>query len=155
MYSVCGTTLTIALAALWVMFTPPQPTLPTTPATSPTLPYPPAAPVALWSQSQRPTGIESRVPKALTDAPRTEEHSSETIDLRVPEALLEYLDGAGRLSGLEKSPAPWDEPLQSEISVILDWSWPGYAPVRPSPGQRWPPAGPLPAPAGDQYAPRR
>ena len=111
MYSICGTTLTIALAALWVMFTPPQPIPPTTPATSPTLPYPPAAPVALWPQSQRPTNIELRVPKVLTNAPLTEEHSGAIIDLRVPEALLEHLYGVGRPSGLEKSPAPWDEPF--------------------------------------------
>jgi hypothetical protein len=96
MYSICGTTLTIALAALWVMFTPPQPIPPTTPATSPTLPYPPAAPIALWSQSKRPASIELRVPRALTNAPLTEEHSSERVDLRVPEALLEHLYGTGR-----------------------------------------------------------
>lgn len=109
--SICGTTLTIALAALWVVFIPPQPVPPTTPAISPILPRPPAAHVALWSQSKRPAGVELRVPKALTHARLTEEHSSETIDLRVPEALLEHLYGAGRLSGSEKSPAPWGEPF--------------------------------------------
>jgi hypothetical protein len=111
MSGICGMTLTIALGALWVMFTPPQPMPPTTPATSPTLSYPPAASVALWSQSQRSPGIELRVPRVRTHAPLTEEHPGETIDLRVPEALLEHLYGAGRLSGLEKSPAPWDEPF--------------------------------------------
>jgi len=40
-----------------------------------------------------------------------QEYSSETLDLRVPEALLEHLYGAGWVSGLEKSPAPWDEPF--------------------------------------------
>ena len=45
------------------------------------------------------------------NALRTEERSSEMIDLRVPEALLEHLYGAGRVSGLEKSPAPWGEPF--------------------------------------------
>jgi hypothetical protein len=96
MYGICDTTLTIALAALWVVFTPPQPVPPTTLATYPTLPYSPAAHVALRSQSTSHTGIELRVPQALTHAPRTEEHSSATIDLRVPEALLEHLYGAGR-----------------------------------------------------------
>jgi hypothetical protein len=111
MYGICGTTLTIALAALWVVFTPPQPVPRTMPATYPILPHPPAAHVALWSQSTWPAGIELCVPKALTNAPRTEEHSSRSIDLRVPEALLEHLYGAGQLSGLEKSPAPWGEPF--------------------------------------------
>jgi hypothetical protein len=111
MYSICGKTLTIALGALWVVFTPTQPIPPTAPATYLTLPYPPAAHIALWSQSQRPTDTELRVPKALTHARLTEEHSSEKIDLRVPEALLEHLYGAGRLSGLEKSPALWGEPF--------------------------------------------
>lgn len=40
-----------------------------------------------------------------------EEHSSKTLDLRVPEALLKHLYGAGRVSGLEKIPAPWGEPF--------------------------------------------
>jgi hypothetical protein len=52
-----------------------------------------------------------RVPEALVHALFTEQRSSETIDLRVPEALLEHLYGAGRLSGLEKSSVPWDEPF--------------------------------------------
>ena len=153
--SICGTTLTIALAALWVVFTPPQPVPPMTPATSPILPHPPAAHIALWSQSERPAGIALCIPEALANARLMEEHSSGTIDLRVPEALLEHLYGAGRLSGLAKSPAPWGEPFSGEFSVTLDWSRPGYAPARACSGQRWPTAEPLPVPAGDQYAPRK
>jgi hypothetical protein len=153
--SICGTTLTIALAALWVVFTPPQAVPLTMPVTSPILPHLPAAHIALWSESQRPAGIALCVPEALANTRLTEEHSSGTIDLRVPEALLEHLYGAGRLSGLEKGPAPWAGPLSGEISITLDWSRPGYAPARPCPGQRWPTAEPLPVPAGDQYGPRK
>ena len=43
MYSICGTTLAIALAALWVVFTPTQPVPPTTTASDPTLPHSPPA----------------------------------------------------------------------------------------------------------------
>jgi hypothetical protein len=111
MYSIYGKTLGMAMAALWVMFTPIQPVPPTTTANYPTLLHPPAAYVALWSQSEEPVSVELRVPEALVNALRTEERSSKMLDLRVPEALLEHLYGAGEVSGLEKSPAPWDEPF--------------------------------------------
>ena len=155
MYSICSKTLAIALAALWVVFTPTQPVPPTTPVNDHTLLHSPAAHVVLWSQSEEPACIELRVPEALVNALPTEERSSETIDLRVPEALLEHLYGAGRISGLEKSPAPWDEPFCGKISVALDWPRPGYAPARTCSGQRGPTAGPLPVPAEDQYVLRR
>ena len=58
-------------------------------------------------------------PRLLVNALLTEERSSETIDLRVPEALLEHLYGAGRVSGLKKSPILWNEFLSGEISVAL------------------------------------
>jgi hypothetical protein len=109
MYSIYGKALGMAMAALWVMFTPTQPVPPTTTATSPTLLRPPAAHVALWSQSKEPASVELRIPEALANALLTEERSDETLDLRLPEALLEHLYGAGRVSGLEKSPAPWGE----------------------------------------------
>ena len=106
MYSLYGKTLGMAMAALWVVFTPTQPILPTTPAHYPTLPHPPAAYAALWSQSEEPASAELRVPEALVNALLMEERSGETLDLRVPEALLEHLYGAGQVSGLGKSPAP-------------------------------------------------
>ncbi len=113
MYSIYGKTLGMAMAALWVVFTPIQPAPPTTTATDHTLPHPPAAHVVLWSQSEEPTSVELRAPEALVNALLNallmEERSSETLDLRVPEALLEHLYGAGQVSGLEKSPAPWGE----------------------------------------------
>jgi hypothetical protein len=118
MYNIYGKTLTIALAALWVVCTPTQLVSPIPPATYPTLPYPPAAHFALWSQSQRPAGIELHIPKALTNTQLIEEHSNKTIDLRVPEALLEHLYDSGRLSGLEKSPAPWDEPFKARSALL-------------------------------------
>ena len=155
MYSICGKTLAIALAALWVVFPSTQPVPLTMTANDHTLPHLPAAHVVLWSQSEELASVELRVPEALVNALLTEERSSETIDLRVPEALPEHLYGAGRISGLEKSPAPWDELFCGKISVALDWSQPGYAPARTCSDQRWPTAGPLPMPAGDQYAPRR
>ena len=111
MYSIYGKTLGIAMAALWVVFTPIQPVPPTTTANDPTLPHPPATYGDLWSPSEEPASVELHVPAAVVNALRTEERSSEIIDLRVPEALLEHLYGAGRVSGLEKSPAPWDEPF--------------------------------------------
>jgi hypothetical protein len=111
MYSICGTTLAIALAALWVVFTPTQPVPPTTTASDPTLPHSPPAHVVLWSQSEEPASIELCVPEALMNALLKEEHSSKTLDLRIPEALLEHLYGVGRVSGLEKIPAPWGEPF--------------------------------------------
>ena len=125
MFSICGKTLTIALAALSVVFTPTQPVPPTTPAAYPTLSYPPAAHVALWSQSQMPAGIELRVPKVHMHTRLIEEYSSETIDLRVPEALLKHLYGAGRLSRLEKSPAPWGEPFKARSALL--WTGRGRA----------------------------
>ena len=110
MYSIYGKILGMAMAALGMMITPIQPVLPTT-ATYPTLLHPPAAYVALWPQSEEPVSVELRVPEALVNALHTEERSSKTLDLRVPEALLERLYGAGRVSGLEKSSAPWGEPF--------------------------------------------
>jgi hypothetical protein len=111
MYSICGKTLAIALAALWVVFTPTQPVPLTTTVNDPTLPHPPAAHIVLWSQSEAPASVELHVPEVLVKALLTEERSSEMLDLRVPEALLERLYGAGRVSGLEKSSAPWGEPF--------------------------------------------
>ena len=155
MYSLYGKTLGMAMAALWVVFPTTQPVPLTTTADDHTLSHLPAAHVVLWSQSEEPASAELRVPEALVNAILMEERSSETIDLRVPEALLEHLYGAGRISGLEKSPALWDEPFCGKISVALDWSRPDYAPARTCSGQRPPTAGPLPMPAGDQYEPRR
>jgi hypothetical protein len=106
MPSIYGKILGMAMAALWVLFTPTQPTLPTTTANSPILPPPPAAYTTLWSQSEVPASAGLRVPKALLNTLLIEERSRETLDLRVPEALLEYLYSAGRVSGLEKSPVP-------------------------------------------------
>jgi hypothetical protein len=111
MYSICGKTLAIALAALWVVFTPTQPVPLTTTVNDPILPHPPAAHIVLWSQSEAPASVELHVPEVLVKALLTEERSSEMLDLRVPEALLERLYGAGRVSGLEKSSAPWGEPF--------------------------------------------
>jgi len=111
MYSIGGKILGIAMAALWVVFIPTQPVPPTTTANYPTLPHLPAAHVAPWSQSEEPASVELRVPEALMNALHTQERSSETLDLRVPEALLEHLYGVGRVSALEKSPAPWAEPF--------------------------------------------
>jgi hypothetical protein len=108
MYSIYGKALGMAMAALWVVLTPTRPVPPTTTANYPTLPQLPAAYVALRSQSEEPACVELRVPEALV---HTQERSSKTLDLRVPEALLEHLYGAGRVSGLEKSPAPWGEPF--------------------------------------------
>ena len=110
MYSIYGKTLGVAMAALWVVFTPIQPAPPTT-ATYPTLPHPPATYGDHRSPSEEPASVELHVPEALVNALRTEERSSEMIDLRVPEALLEHLYDAGRASGLEKSPAPWGKPF--------------------------------------------
>ena len=93
------------MAALWVVFTPPQPVPPTTPANYPTLPHPPAAHVALWSQSKSLLVSSCVYPKHWC-ARLMEEHSSETIDLRVPEALLEHLYGAGRAVRAGEEPSP-------------------------------------------------
>ena len=41
----------------------------------------------------------------------TEEHSSKTLDLRIPEALLEHLYGVVTGVRAEKIPAPWGEPF--------------------------------------------
>jgi hypothetical protein len=111
MYSIGGKILGMAMAALWVVFTPTQPVPLTMPANSPTLPPLLATHGVLWSPSEEPVRVELRVPEALVDTLLTDEHSSETLDLRVPEALLEHLYGAGRVSGLEKNPAPWDKPF--------------------------------------------
>src|SRR5262245_28146282 len=106
MYSICGKALAIALAALWVVFTPIQPVPLATTINNPTLPHPPVVHVVLWSQSEAPASVGLHVPEGLVKALRTEERSSEPLDLRVPEALLEHLYGAGRVSGLEKRSAP-------------------------------------------------
>jgi len=106
MYSLYGKTLGMAMAALWVVFTPTQPIPPTTPANYPTLPHPPAAYAALWSQSEEPASAELRVPEGLVNALLREERSRETLDLHVPEALLEYLYGVEQVSRLGKEPSP-------------------------------------------------
>ena len=106
MYSIYGKTLSIVMAALWIGFIPTQHIPLTTPADYPTLLHPPVTHVVLWSQSEEPTSVELRVPKALANALLTEGRSSETIALHVPEALLENLYGDGWLSGLGKIPAP-------------------------------------------------
>jgi hypothetical protein len=111
MYSIYGKILGMAMAALWLVFTPTQPVPPTTTANYPILPHRPAAHVALRLPSEEPAGVELHVPEALVNALRTEERSREIIDLRVPETLLKHLYDAGRASGLEKSPAPWGEPF--------------------------------------------
>jgi len=105
MYSLYGKTLGMAMAALWVVFTPTQPVLPTTTANYPTLAHSPAASVALWSQTEEPASAELRVPAALVNTLLMQKHSSKMLDLRVPEALLEHLYGAGRVSELEKNSA--------------------------------------------------
>jgi len=111
MYSICGTPLAMALAALWVVFTLIQYVLMTTTASDRILPHPSAAHIVMSSQSEEPASVELCVPAALVNALLTEERSSETLDLRVPEALLKHLYGAGWVSGLEKGPAPWDKPF--------------------------------------------
>ena len=111
MYSICGKTLAIALAALWVVFTPTHPISLTTTINDPTLPLPLAAHVILWSQPEVPASAELHVPEVLVKPLFREERSSEMLDLRVPEALLEHLYGAGRVSGLEKRSAPGGEPF--------------------------------------------
>ena len=119
MYSICGKTFAMALAALWAVFTPAQLVPQTTPVDYQTLLHLQAAHVILWAQSQEPISVELRMPTALINALLTEKRSSETIDLRVPEALLEHLYGAGRVSGLKKSPVLWNEFLSGEVSVAL------------------------------------
>ena len=104
MYSLYGKALGMAMAALWVVFTPTQPILLTTTANYPILPHSPAVYAALWSQTEEPGSAELRVPEALVNALLMEKRSGETLDLRVPEALLEHLYGARRVSGREKHP---------------------------------------------------
>src|SRR5262245_11483213 len=140
MYSLYGKTFGIAIAALWVVFTPTQPIPLTTTASDHRLPHLPAAHIVLWSQSEKPASVELRVPEALVQALLMEERSRETLDLRVPEALLEPLYGAGRMAELGMSSVPCDEPFCGQISVALDWLRPGYVPARPCSGQRWLPA---------------
>ena len=150
--SICGTTLTIALAALWVVFTPPQLVPPMTPATSPLLPHPPAA------HMFRGTVSEAAGTAQIKHQQRTRGSLRNTPAGRLTYACLRLCSASVWCRAairLEKSPAPWGEPFSGELSVILDWSRPGYAPARPCPGQRWPTAEPLPVPAGDQYVPRK
>jgi hypothetical protein len=104
MYSICGKTLAMALTALWVAFTPIQPVPQTTPINDHRLPQPPAAHAILRSQSEEPVSVELRVPAALVNALLTVVHPGETIDLRMPEVLLEHLYDAGHISEPEKSP---------------------------------------------------
>ena len=111
MYSIYGKTLGVAMAALWMVFTPTQPVPPTTTGNNATLSSPPAVYVALRPSAAQPVSAELCVPEALVNTLLTEERARETLDLRVPERLLEHLYGAGQVSGLEKSPAPWDEPF--------------------------------------------
>jgi hypothetical protein len=106
MYSIYGKILSMAMAALWVVFTPTPPAPPTTTISYPTRLSPPAAYTALWSQSEEPARADLRVPEALVNALLREERSRKTPDLHMPEALREYLYSAGRMSGLEKSPVP-------------------------------------------------
>ena len=106
MYSICGTTLAMALAALWMVFTPTQPVPLTTTVNDPTLPHPPAAHIVLWSRSEAPASAELHVPRVLVKTLLTEERSSETLDLHVPKILLKHLYSTERVSGLEKSSTP-------------------------------------------------
>ena len=125
MSSIGGKTLGMTIVALWVVFTPTQPVPPTLTTNYPMLPHLPAAYVAPWSQSEEPASVELSVPEALVQALLTEERSSKTLDLRVPEALLEHLYGAGRVSGLAKSPARRVSP--SEARSALLWTGRGRA----------------------------
>ena len=109
MYTICGKTLAMALAALWMVFTPIQPVPQTTPLVPQTPPRLPAAHAILRAQSKEPVSVELRVPTALVNTLLREGRSSETIDLRVPETLLEHLYGAGRASKMGKSPILWNE----------------------------------------------
>jgi len=119
MYSICGETLAIALAALWMVFSPTQPVPLTTIVNDPTLPHPPATHVILWSQPEAPASVELHVPEVLMKALLTEESSSETLDLRVPEALLEHLYDTGRVSGLEKRDQPHGVSPSKTRSALL------------------------------------
>jgi hypothetical protein len=93
MYSICSETLAMALVALWVVFTPTQPFPQTMPVDYQTLPHLQAAHVILWAQSEKPVSVELRVPIGLVHMLPTEDQPRETIDLRVPEALLAHLHG--------------------------------------------------------------
>jgi hypothetical protein len=88
--------LTVLLVAVSMVGTP----LPVTP------PHPPATQAVLWSQSQAPVSVELCMPEALRSMLLTEVSLGSAIDLRVPEALLRHVYGAGQVSKLEKSPAP-------------------------------------------------
>jgi hypothetical protein len=106
MYNICNTALAIILAALGAGFMLTWTTPQLTTAAYHTPPHPPAPSVVLSSQSEEPASDELRVPEGLVNALLTEERFSETIDLRVPRALLIHLYDAGRVWRLEKSPAP-------------------------------------------------
>jgi hypothetical protein len=93
MYSICSETLAMALLALWVVCTPTQPFPQTMPVDYQTLPHLQAAHVTLGAQSEKPVSVELRVPIGLVHMLPTEEQPRATIDLRVPEALLEHLHG--------------------------------------------------------------
>jgi hypothetical protein len=107
----------MALATLWVVFTPTQPAPQPTPVDYQTLLHLQAAHVILRAQSEEPVSVELRVPMVLVTTPLTEERSKEAIDLRVPEALLEHLYGAGRPAGLQKSLSYRIGLFSGEISV--------------------------------------
>jgi hypothetical protein len=111
MYSISSKTLAIPLAALGAAFILTWPIPQTTTANYYTPPHPPTAHAVLWSQPEEPASVELCVPEALMNALLTEERPSGTTDLRVPEALLAHLYGAGRVSRLEKSPGPGGEPF--------------------------------------------
>lgn len=117
MYHIGGETLAMALATLWVVFAPTQPAPQRTPVDYQTLLHLQATHVILRAQSEESVSVELRVPMALVNTLLTEERFKEAIDLRVPEALIEHLYGAGRLSGLEKSPLYRIGLFSGEISV--------------------------------------
>jgi hypothetical protein len=106
MSNIFNTALAITLATLGAGFiltwTAPQ----ITTAAYHTPPHRPAISVGLGSRSEEPASDELRVPEALVNALLTEERFSETMDLRVPRALLVHLYDVGRVWRPEKSPAP-------------------------------------------------
>ena len=98
MYSICSKTFASTLSVLWVVLTPIQPVPQTTLIDYHVLPHLPAVRVILEVQLEEPVSAELLVPTALVYALLMKKHSSETMDLRVPEALLEHLYSAGQVS---------------------------------------------------------
>ena len=88
--------LTVLLVAVSMVGTP----LPVTP------PHPPATQAVLWSQSQAPVSVQSCMPEALRSMLLTEVSLGSAIDLRVPEALLRHVYGAGQVSEAGEEPGP-------------------------------------------------